>query len=168
MHSGMSGVCMCVCCMVDFRLTVYSNKGIHYSHSVFVTVPLHLGNATGSVLRLPKLNTNLARWPQIRQERSNKQHFVWGGGIQTRKQHKTPWLSVRKWTIPTDWPPRPGKLVPTSAGKACCVDNARGPYDGYTQFYRPEPLLFLPSSFSIILTRLSGPRSTPTTSRKIW
>jgi hypothetical protein len=30
------------------------------------------------------------------------------------------------------------------------------------------PLLFLPSSSSIVLTRLSGPRSRPTTSQKIW
>jgi hypothetical protein len=28
---------------------------------------------------------------------------------------------------------------------------------------RPKPLLFLPSSFSVVLTRLSGPRSRPTT-----
>jgi hypothetical protein len=31
---------------------------------------------------------------------------------------------------------------------------------------RPEPLLFLPSSSSVVLTRLSGPRSRPTTSQK--
>jgi hypothetical protein len=31
-----------------------------------------------------------------------------------------------------------------------------------SQFSRPEPLLFLSSSFSFILTRLSGPCSRPT------
>jgi hypothetical protein len=33
---------------------------------------------------------------------------------------------------------------------------------------RPEPLLFLPSSSSVVLTRLSRPRSRPTTSQNIW
>jgi hypothetical protein len=36
----------------------------------------------------------------------------------------------------------------------------------YSRFSRPEPLLFLPSSSSIVLMRLSGPRSIPTTSQK--
>jgi hypothetical protein len=34
-------------------------------------------------------------------------------------------------------------------------------------FLDPEPLLFHSSSSSIVLTRLSGPRSRPTTSQKI-
>jgi hypothetical protein len=38
----------------------------------------------------------------------------------------------------------------------------------YSRFSRPEPLLFLSSSSSVVLTRLSGPRSRPTTSQKIW
>jgi hypothetical protein len=33
------------------------------------------------------------------------------------------------------------------------------PYDSILGFVRLEPLLFLPSSSSIVLTRLSGPRS---------
>jgi hypothetical protein len=35
-------------------------------------------------------------------------------------------------------------------------------------FLDPEPQLFHSSSFSVILTRLSGPGSRPTTSQKIW
>jgi hypothetical protein len=35
-------------------------------------------------------------------------------------------------------------------------------------FLDPEPLLFHSSSSSVILTRLSGPSSRPTTSQKIW
>jgi hypothetical protein len=35
-------------------------------------------------------------------------------------------------------------------------------------FSKPEPLLFLPSSSSIVLTKLSGPRPRPTTYQKIW
>jgi hypothetical protein len=33
---------------------------------------------------------------------------------------------------------------------------------------RPEPLLFLSSSSSVVLTRLSGPHSRPSASQKIW
>jgi hypothetical protein len=46
----------------------------------------------------------------------------------------------------------------------------RGQRDGslrpYSRFSRPEPLLFLSSSPSIVLTRLSGPRSRPNTPQK--
>jgi hypothetical protein len=47
----------------------------------------------------------------------------------------------------------------------------RGQRDGslrpYSRISKPELLLFLSSSSSIVLTRLSGPRSRPTT-QKIW
>jgi hypothetical protein len=38
----------------------------------------------------------------------------------------------------------------------------------YSRLSKPEPLPFLPSSPSIVLTRLSVPWSRPTTSQKIW
>jgi hypothetical protein len=38
----------------------------------------------------------------------------------------------------------------------------------YSRLSRPETLFFLPSSSSIVLTRLSGNLSIPTTSEKIW
>jgi hypothetical protein len=38
----------------------------------------------------------------------------------------------------------------------------------YSRFSRPEPLIFISSSSLIVLTRLWGPRSRPTTSQKIW
>jgi hypothetical protein len=34
--------------------------------------------------------------------------------------------------------------------------------------FRPEPLPSIPSSSSVVLTRLGGPRSRPTASHKIW
>jgi hypothetical protein len=37
----------------------------------------------------------------------------------------------------------------------------------YSRLSRPKPLLFLPSSSSVVLTRLSGPHSRPTTSQII-
>jgi hypothetical protein len=38
----------------------------------------------------------------------------------------------------------------------------------YARVSRPESVLFLPSSSSIVITRLSGPHSRPTSSQKIW
>jgi hypothetical protein len=57
------------------------------------------------------------------------------------------------------------KLMPTFANEV-----PRGQRDGslrpYSRLSRPEPLLFLSSSSSAVLTRLSGPHSRPTTSQK--
>jgi hypothetical protein len=50
----------------------------------------------------------------------------------------------------------------------CCVVSATDSHGRYSRFSRPEPLLFLPSSSSVVLMRLSGPRSRPTASQKIW
>jgi hypothetical protein len=46
--------------------------------------------------------------------------------------------------------------------------SAWRPLPPYSWLQSPEPLLFFPSSFSVALTRLSGPRSRPTTSQEIW
>jgi hypothetical protein len=60
------------------------------------------------------------------------------------------------------------KLVPTfvyrGVSRSQCV---RSPMV-VISFSRPEPFFFLPSSSSVVLTRLSGPRSRPTTSQRIW
>jgi hypothetical protein len=45
--------------------------------------------------------------------------------------------------------------------------SATDPYGRILGFSRPEPLLFLSSSSSVVVTRLSGPRSRSTTSQKI-
>jgi hypothetical protein len=73
---------------------------------------------------------------------------------------KTSVALVRKRTMPTARPPLVGEVVPAFADRGCCVVSATDP---------PvvSPLLFLPSSSSVVLTRLSGPRSRPTASQKI-
>jgi hypothetical protein len=38
----------------------------------------------------------------------------------------------------------------------------------YFRFSRPKPLIFHPTSYSIVLMRLSWHRSRPTTSQKMW
>jgi hypothetical protein len=57
------------------------------------------------------------------------------------------------------------KLVPTFADRGCHVVSVTSLWS-YSQISRPEPLLFLSSSSSVVLTRLSGPRSRP--SQKIY
>jgi hypothetical protein len=60
------------------------------------------------------------------------------------------------------------RLVLTFADRGCCVVSATDSPGRYSRFSRPEPLLFIPVSSSVVLTRLSGPRSRPTASQKIW
>jgi hypothetical protein len=75
---------------------------------------------------------------------------------------------VRDRTVPTELPPLVGEL----SANFCGYKVPRGQHDGslrpYSRLSRPEPLLFLPSSSSVVLTKLSGPRSRLTTSQKIW
>jgi hypothetical protein len=59
------------------------------------------------------------------------------------------------------------KLMPNSVDRGCHMVSVTGPY-GRNMFSRLELLLFLQSSSSIVLTRLSGPRSRPTTPQEIW
>jgi hypothetical protein len=53
------------------------------------------------------------------------------------------------------------KLMTTFAGRGCCVVSATNLRGRYFRFPRPEPLLFHSSSSSVVLKRLSGPRSKP-------
>jgi hypothetical protein len=82
--------------------------------------------------------------------------------------NKTPWpQSASELYRPSDRL-LPAKLVTTFADIECHVVGVTDLLRPYSRFSRPEPQLFLPSSSSIVLTRLSGPRSRPTTSQKIW
>jgi hypothetical protein len=60
------------------------------------------------------------------------------------------------------------KLVPTFGDRGVSRGQRDGSLQPYSQISGPEPLLFLPRSSSIVLARLIGPRSRPTTSQKIW
>jgi hypothetical protein len=60
------------------------------------------------------------------------------------------------------------EVVPTFSDRGCCcMISAADPYGGYSHFSKPEPLLSISSSSSVILRRPSGPHSRPTTSQKI-
>jgi hypothetical protein len=60
------------------------------------------------------------------------------------------------------------KLVPTFVDRGVSRSQRDGSPRPYSRFSRPQPLLFLSSSSSIVFTRLSELRSRPTTSQKIW
>jgi hypothetical protein len=77
------------------------------------------------------------------------------------------WLLVRKQITPAERPPRLENLVPDFTNRGCCVDSPTDNCGRQFRFSRSGPLL-LPSSSSIILTRLSVPHSRPNTSQKIW
>jgi hypothetical protein len=74
---------------------------------------------------------------------------------------------VRERTIPIERPPLVGEVSATFADKGVTRHHRDGSIRPYCRISRPEPLVFLSSSSSVVLTRLSGPRSRPTTSRKI-
>jgi hypothetical protein len=82
-------------------------------------------------------------------------------------EKKTPWPVVRKRTIPTEWPPLVDEVSAKFADRICRVVRATDPHGRYSRFSRPEPLCPWNGS-SITLMRLSGPRSRPTTSQKIF
>jgi hypothetical protein len=84
------------------------------------------------------------------------------------RQKQTPWPLVRKRTIQTERSQRPSKLMPTFAGRGSCVVNTSDPYGRESLISRAEQLFFLSCSSSIILTKLSGPRSTTTAYQKMW
>jgi hypothetical protein len=75
---------------------------------------------------------------------------------------------ARERIIPTEQPPLVGEVSANFWGSRMPRGQRDGSLRPYSRFYRPEPQPFLSSSSSIVLTRLSGPRSRPTTSQKIW
>jgi hypothetical protein len=58
------------------------------------------------------------------------------------------------------------KLVPIFADRWCRAVSVTDPLAVLSAF-RPQTLLFLPNSSSLVLTRLSGPRCRPTTFQRI-
>jgi hypothetical protein len=90
------------------------------------------------------------------------------------KTKQTPWSeSASKLYRPSDRR-LSAKLLPTCADKGCHVVSVTDPYGRILDFLDRSRYFFLSSSSSIVLKRLSGPRSTPTTCfpffspQKIW
>jgi hypothetical protein len=102
------------------------------------------------VSRLVTLLRNMGRW--CRQcNLKNLNYVAW----------------VCECAIQIERPPLVGEASANFCGRRVLRGQRDGSIRPYSRLSRPEPLLFLPSSSSIVLTRLSGPRSRPTTSQKI-
>jgi hypothetical protein len=86
-------------------------------------------------------------------------------GITIKLLNSVAW--VRELTIPTEQPPFVREVSAIFWGWRVPCGERDGSLRPY-RFSRPEPLLFISSSASVVLMRLSGPRYRPTTSQKIW
>ena len=76
---------------------------------------------------------------------------------------------VRERTIPTERPPPVGEVSANFLRiEGCHVVSATDPHGRLISVFYTGAATFCSSSSSIDLTRLSGPRSRPTTTQKIW
>jgi hypothetical protein len=75
---------------------------------------------------------------------------------------------VRERIIPTERPLLIGTVSANFCGKKVPSGQPDGSLRPHSRLFRPEPLYFLLRSSSFVFTRLSGPRSRPTTSQNIW
>jgi hypothetical protein len=79
------------------------------------------------------------------------------------KIEQIPWL-LDRFTIPTEKPPLVGELqCQLLRIEGFCVVSAAASHGPYSRFSRPRLLFLHSSSSSVIIMRLSGPRSGPTT-----
>jgi hypothetical protein len=92
------------------------------------------------------------------------------GGLNVKVQHQqnkqTPWPDTASELYRPSDSRLSAKLVPTFADRGCSVVRAEDPLRPYFRISRPKPLLFLPGSSSIVLTRLSDPVPDPLHLRK--
>jgi hypothetical protein len=71
--------------------------------------------------------------------------------------------------MPTERPPLLGEVSVSFADGVCRVVRVTNPYCRILGFLnRNRYFFFLLSSSSVVLTRLCGPRSRPTTGRNTW
>jgi hypothetical protein len=69
----------------------------------------------------------------------------------------------RERIVPTEIEPLVGKVSANFCGQKLLPGQRNGFLPLYFRLSRPELLLFLSSSSSVVIKRLSGPRSRPTT-----
>jgi hypothetical protein len=142
--------CMEISVPADLAERMYFH--IPRSHSVKCLHVSAMRETTTSLLLTPVYVCQLLLQP-IRYALRNSQSFK-NFPFSYTKLNSVTW--VRERTIPTERPPLVGEV------------SANGSLWPYSRISRLEPLLFLSSSSSTVLTRLSGPRSRPATSLKIW
>jgi hypothetical protein len=75
---------------------------------------------------------------------------------------------ARQRTMPTKRPPLVGEVSASFSGQRVSRGQRNESPRPLISVFKTGAATFLSSSSSVILTRLSGPRSRPTTSQKIW
>jgi hypothetical protein len=88
-------------------------------------------------------------------------HMLCKHGLKVHHK-KTPWLESVSELYRRSNHCLSAKLVPIFANRGCHVVIMTDPSCCNSRVSRPKPLLFLSSSSSIVLPRLSGPCSRPT------
>jgi hypothetical protein len=85
-----------------------------------------------------------------------------GSGLENREYGRwDPWPSSTSELYRPRDSSLSAKLVPTYADRGVSHGQRNRSPRPYSQISRPEPLLFLPSSSSVVLTRLSDPITEP-------
>jgi hypothetical protein len=72
-------------------------------------------------------------------------------------------VSVRERTVPTERPPLVGEVIANLCGQKVPRGQRDGSPGRISRFSRQEPLLFYQVAPQFVLTKLSAPRSKPTT-----
>jgi hypothetical protein len=129
--------------------------------------PLTVNNWHDVLFYFKKINQNELRDRKVTRDwRNILEEILYNCHPSKLKLTLNPLASFRERTIVTEWPPLFGEV----SANLCGNKVSRSQHDWslllYLRLSRPEPLLFLPSSSSVVLTRLSGLRSRPTTSQK--
>jgi hypothetical protein len=109
---------------------------------------------------------NIFELKRARFEMTQTKHYILETDVICQTQ--TPWPQSASELYRPSSRPLSAKLVPTFADRGVPRVHLGGSLRPYSRLSRPEPLLFLRNCSSVVLTRLSGPRSRTTTSQKIW
>jgi hypothetical protein len=94
-------------------------------------------------------------------------NFASSYGQELRETKTNSVASVHERTMQTERPPIVGEVSANFCGQRVLHGHRDGSPRAYSRISKLEPLLFIPSSSLIVLTK-SGPRSRPNISQKIW
>jgi hypothetical protein len=100
----------------------------------------------------------------------NKSSLIYNSEVLVHAEHekntmlkKNSMVCVLERTIPTERPPLVGEVSANFCGERVPHGQDDGALRPYSRFSRQEPLLFYQVAPQLSSTRLSGPRSRPTT-----
>ena len=158
--------------------TPISTTGRDFPRAVYPFICLHSFFFNRNELSLNILDhflvvavVSLDRWQRHRQPAvsiSPCQCQCYQSLLRTYFSYKNSVALVRKRTIPTERPPPVGEVSTNFCAQRCVTWSAQRIPRPLISVFWTGAATFYSSSSSIDLTRLSGPRSRPTTTQKIW